>query len=50
MIRPVDISPDNTVLSSYIADARIAYSGKGPVSDKQRPGWLLRAVDFVWPF
>lgn len=50
MIRPVDISPNNTVLSSYIADARIAYSGKGPVSDKQRPGWLLRAIDFVWPF
>jgi flagellar L-ring protein precursor FlgH len=50
MIRPVDISPDNTVLSSYIADARIAYSGKGPVSDKQRPGWLMRIVDHVWPF
>lgn len=50
MVRPEDISPDNTVLSSYIADARIAYSGRGPVSDKQRAGWLMRAVDFVWPF
>lgn len=50
MIRPVDISPDNTLLSSYIADARIAYSGKGVVSDKQRPGWLMRIVDHVWPF
>lgn len=50
IIRPEDISPDNTVLSSYIADARIAYSGRGPVSDKQQPGWLLRAVDYVWPF
>lgn len=50
MIRPEDISPDNTILSSYIADARIAYSGHGPVSDKQRPGWLMRAVDLVWPF
>jgi flagellar L-ring protein precursor FlgH len=49
-IRPEDISPDNTVLSSYIADAKIAYSGSGPVSDKQRPGWLMRFVDFVWPF
>ena len=49
-IRPEDISPDNTVLSSYIADAKIAYSGSGPVSDKQRPGWLMRVVDFVWPF
>lgn len=50
LIRPSDISPDNTVLSSYIADAKIAYTGRGPVSDKQRPGWLMRAVDFVWPF
>ncbi|MBW2610112.1 MAG: flagellar basal body L-ring protein FlgH [Deltaproteobacteria bacterium] len=50
LIRPADISPDNTVLSSYIGDARIEYMGSGPVSDKQRPGWLARAVDFVWPF
>jgi flagellar L-ring protein precursor FlgH len=50
LIRPADISPDNTVLSSFIADARIEYTGRGPVSDKQRPGWLMRAVDFVWPF
>ena len=50
LIRPVDISPDNTVLSSYIADARIEYTGSGPVSDKQRPGWLVRLVDFAWPF
>lgn len=50
LIRPEDISPDNTILSSYIADARIAYSGSGSVSDKQRPGWLMRFVDFVWPF
>ena len=50
IIRPEDISPDNTVLSSYIADARIAYSGRGPVSDKQKPGWLSRVIDYAWPF
>ena len=50
LIRPSDISPDNTILSSYIADAKIAYTGKGPVSDKQKPGWLLRLVDHIWPF
>ncbi|MBN2060132.1 MAG: flagellar basal body L-ring protein FlgH [Deltaproteobacteria bacterium] len=49
-IRPMDISPDNTVLSSYIGDARIEYIGSGSVSDKQRPGWLTRAVDIIWPF
>ena len=50
LIRPVDISPDNTVLSSYIGNAKIEYIGTGSLSDKQRPGWLARAVDFVWPF
>jgi len=50
LIRPFDISPDNTILSSYIGDARIEYVGIGAISDKQRPGWLARAVDTVWPF
>jgi flagellar L-ring protein precursor FlgH len=50
LIRPTDISPNNTVLSSYIADAKIEYLGSGSVSDKQRPGWLGRIVDVVWPF
>jgi flagellar L-ring protein precursor FlgH len=50
LVRPADVSPDNTVLSSYIAEASIEYTGSGPVSDKQRPGWLMRAVDYVWPF
>jgi flagellar L-ring protein precursor FlgH len=50
VIRSADIASDNTVLSSYIADARISYTGKGVVSDKQRPGWMSRALDYVWPF
>lgn len=49
-IRPLDISPDNTILSSYIGDARIEYIGTGAISDKQKPGWLARTMDFVWPF
>jgi len=49
-IRPADISPDNTVLSTYIGDARIEYTGSGALSDKQRAGWLTRFVDIVWPF
>lgn len=50
LIRPIDISPDNTILSSYIGDAKIEYLGTGAISDKQRPGWLTRAADLVWPF
>ncbi len=50
VIRPADISPQNIVLSTHVADAKITYSGTGPVSDKQRPGWLSRLLDIVWPF
>ncbi len=49
-VRPRDITPDNTVSSALIADARITYSGKGVVSDRQRPGWLMNALDYIWPF
>ena len=50
IIRPEDVSPTNEISSTYVADARIAYSGIGPVSDKQKPGWLGRIIDHVWPF
>ncbi|MBJ6724821.1 flagellar basal body L-ring protein FlgH [Geomesophilobacter sediminis] len=49
-IRPRDISADNSVSSALIADARIAYSGKGVISDRQNPGWLLNLFDKIWPF
>ncbi len=50
IIRPRDISPQNIILSTYISDARIAYSGKGVINDRQRPGWLARVIDTIWPF
>ena len=48
--RPDDIESDNTILSSKIADARVYYVGDGVIQDKQKPGWLVRAMDKVWPF
>ncbi len=50
IVRPTDIQPNNVVLSSYLADAKIFMTGSGPVTDKQRPGWLTRVLDVVWPF
>jgi len=50
IVRPQDISPNNEVLSTYIANAQIFYKGKGVVSDKQRPGWFIRIFDNIWPF
>ncbi len=50
IIRPEDISRDNVVLSTFISDARIAYSGRGVVDDYQQPGWFTRILNKVWPF
>ncbi len=50
IVRPEDIGPDNTVLSTAVADARIEYSGSGVLSDRQGPGFLTRVLDLIWPF
>jgi len=50
VIRPVDISRNNTVMSQNIADAKIFIVGKGPVSRQQRPGWLGQVIDLLFPF
>ena len=50
VVRPEDISTNNEVSSTYVANAQIYYSGVGSVSDKQKPGWLGKVVDDVWPF
>jgi flagellar L-ring protein precursor FlgH len=50
VIRPEDIGPSNTVLSTFIADAKIEYTGQGVLNDKQGPGWLVRILDWIWPF
>jgi flagellar L-ring protein precursor FlgH len=50
IVRPEDIRPDNTVLSSRLADARISYYGYGVVGDKQSVPLGHRLMDWVWPF
>jgi flagellar L-ring protein precursor FlgH len=50
VIRSRDISTDNIILSTYIADAKIEYSGKGIIDDRQKPGWLANLFNALWPF
>ena len=50
VVRPEDISTTNEIASTYVANAQIYYSGVGAVADKQKPGWLGKVVDNVWPF
>lgn len=47
-VRPEDITADNTVLSSYVANAEIRIDGKGPIASKQRQGILTQLFNFLF--
>lgn len=49
VVRPRDISPDNIVLSNYIANMQVKLEGKGHVSDNIKPGFLFRILSKAWP-
>jgi flagellar L-ring protein FlgH len=50
IVRLADISADNRVLSSRIADARVLYLGQGDAAKASKPGWLARFFAIVNPF
>lgn len=50
IVRVADIGPDNRILSTRVADARIAYIGKGEVARASRQGWLQRFFSRISPF
>lgn len=51
IVRPTDISSDNTVLSNQVGNARIIYAGQGVVADSNVMGWLSRFfLSIFFPF
>lgn len=50
LVRPADIDANNRVLSTRVADAMIAYTGRGDVARASRQGWLNRFFQTISPF
>ena len=50
VIRPQDVSPNNTVLSRRLAHSQIAYRGSGDLAAASTPGWGTKLLNRVWPF
>jgi len=48
VIRPEDIASDNTILSTYLSDAQLSYSGTGPGKQAGRQGIIARLLDLVF--
>lgn len=50
VIRPQDIASDNTVQADRMAEARIAYGGRGELTYVQQPRWGQQVMDALLPF
>ena len=50
LVMPADVQPDNTVLSSRIAQANISYQGRGDLADVARSSWGTKVFNKYWPF
>jgi flagellar L-ring protein FlgH len=49
VVRQLDVDSDNSLRSSLIADAQVEFSGRGVMSDQQKPGWLHRLLNKYSP-
>lgn len=47
-VRPQDITNNNTILSTYVANADIKITGKGPIMRKQRQGLITQVLNFLF--
>jgi flagellar L-ring protein precursor FlgH len=50
IVRTRDVSPNNVVLSTGIANMEVVFDGKGIVTDANKPGWLFKLMQWVSPF
>lgn len=50
LVRSRDVTPNNVVLSTALANMEVLFDGKGIVSDANKPGFLFRLLRWITPF
>lgn len=50
IVRPLDLTKDNTISYDKIAEARVSYGGRGRLMEVQQPAWGHQAYNVLWPF
>ena len=50
IVRPLDVTRNNTIAYEKVAEARISYGGRGRIMEVQQPGWGHQIYDKVAPF
>ncbi len=50
IVRPIDVTSDNTIPSSKVAQAMISYGSGGELAEVAHQGWLARTLNQIWPF
>jgi len=50
VVRTSDIDTDNSIDHTKIAEMRVAYGGRGTISDLQQPRWGNQLWDIIFPF
>lgn len=50
LVRAIDVSSDNTIPSTKVANARIIYGGSGEIASASKQGWLQKFFSFISPF
>lgn len=48
IVRPIDVTADNSIRSAQIAEAEIKMTGKGMINDRQRKGILTTLIDWIF--